>query len=257
METQKTVPSAGTRSFVPGDIIIACDPLVWALERSAYITRCAYCLDDSPELRKCSGCQLHRYCNAVCQAADWKVEHKLECSVLKNSSNNASRTYQELASILPAAAAESSSLPMIIDMIAKLDNKVRRNTMMDITGFGRKSAKDLLFMLPTDPSNSAAERMRLPVMLASTQLTILGLPVSDFLTYYAILQHNFVPVCDVLANGECVGLAVYPQVSRRQMTPVCWDINVVLNCRGRQLVVHAVENIPNYTGLQDFSKIGL
>ncbi|XP_055352836.1 uncharacterized protein LOC129598806 [Paramacrobiotus metropolitanus] len=251
MEIQKPVPSAGRRSFAPGDLIVACDPLVWALERSAYKTRCAFCLEESSELRACSGCQLHRYCNSTCQAADWKVEHKLECAMLKKISSQSHKELTGILALLPEAG--SCLFPIIMDMIAKLVNKIKLNTTTDVPGLGPKSASDLLLLLPANPAHAAAERIMLPTMSFSgaENATVLDLPVMDFLKYFGILHYNFMPICDVLDDSACIGLAVYPQASRRQMTPVCLDINVALNCRGRQLVVHAVESIQEYTGLHD------
>ncbi|XP_055352830.1 uncharacterized protein LOC129598799 [Paramacrobiotus metropolitanus] len=256
MAIAKAASSAGRRSFACGDLVIACDPLVWALERSAYKTRCAYCLEESSELRACSGCQLHRYCNSTCQAADWKVEHKLECAMLKKISSKSSGTHKELISIVAfLPEGESSLFPIILDMIAKLANKIKLNTTTDIPGLGQKSAHDLLQMLPPNPAQSSTERILLPTRITTgsgtENATVLDMPLMDFLKYYGIIHYNFMPVCDVLEDSACIGLALYPQASRRQMTPVCLDINVVLNNRGRQLVVHAVENIPEYTGLQD------
>ncbi|XP_055349253.1 uncharacterized protein LOC129596099 [Paramacrobiotus metropolitanus] len=239
-------PTSGARPcYFVGDMVMSCDPLVWVLESSVYRVRCAYCFQASQELRTCSGCQLHRYCNSVCQTADWKVEHKLECALLKTLTGT--RPGTEHWSLRETV---SGNYAVPTGMIAKLANKIRLNTMMDIPGIGRKSAKDLLFILPANPSQAEVEdelRPALSAMEARNSL-IDGLPATEFLAYYGILRYNILPIYDTFSGaGEPIGLGVYPQAPPRHMTPVCWDINVVLNCRGRRLVIHAVENIQEYT----------
>ncbi|XP_055352839.1 uncharacterized protein LOC129598808 [Paramacrobiotus metropolitanus] len=69
--------------------------------------------------------------------------------------------------------------------------------------------------------------------------------------YYLTLAYHAVPMYDMLNGMAPIGVAVYPLVSPCLMTPVCWDVNVVMSFRGRRLFIHAVEEIPNYTGLKD------
>ncbi|XP_055353866.1 histone-lysine N-methyltransferase SMYD3-like [Paramacrobiotus metropolitanus] len=148
METKETTDC---RSFTAGDVVSCCEPLVWVLDSSAYETRCAYCLQKSQELRTCSGCKLHRYCSVACQSADWKLEHKLECVLLKTATGR--------------------------DIIAKLANKIKLNVMMDIPGMGRKSAKDLLSMLPVNPAQSEINRTVTPSH-GMEELKAIGVPVT-------------------------------------------------------------------------------
>ncbi|XP_055352834.1 N-lysine methyltransferase SMYD2-B-like [Paramacrobiotus metropolitanus] len=218
-------PSHGSsRSYFIGDMVISCDPLVWVLESSAYKTLCAYCFQESQELRACSGCHLHRYCNPVCQAADWKAEHKLECAMLKKIGTG-TRPRPERG---PLGESASGNYPVPTDMIAKLANKIKLNTMMDIPGMGRKSTKDLLLMLPENPMQAEVEWKLQPALSAmeSRNSLIDELPAAEFLAYYGMLRYNVLPIYDMLAAP--IGLAVYPQAPPRRMTPVCWDINVGL-----------------------------
>ncbi|XP_055328532.1 N-lysine methyltransferase SMYD2-B-like [Paramacrobiotus metropolitanus] len=243
----ETAPSKGSHSYSVGDLIMCCDPLVWVLESGAYKTRCAYCFQKSRKLSRCSGCQLHRYCNSACQTADWKIEHKEECGLLKKFGTGACLPSEHG----PLGETASGNYAVPTDMIAKLANKIKLKTMMNILGMGQKSAKDLLLMLPANPSQSRVEEELQPTVSAmeSRNSLILGLTPAEFLAYYGILRYNLLPIYDMLATP--IGLAVYPQAPPGRMTPVCWDINVVLHYRGRRLVMHAVQDIPNYTGLGD------
>ncbi|XP_055348728.1 uncharacterized protein LOC129595674 [Paramacrobiotus metropolitanus] len=265
METK----SAGIRSFSAGDLVMSCDPLVWMLKRSAYKTHCAYCLRKSPELRTCSGCQLHRYCNSACQTADWKVEHKLECAMLKDlvSTDPLGTVNALLKAGLPAGslAANTTALPppppvdlftfsaVSSDLTGKLANKIKKNTMIDIPGIGPKSVKDILLTFPTNPSQPRAERMVqfMQPNVDSKNSTTFGIPSPDIMTYCGMLMYNGVDIFDSPDTTVPIGRAVYAQAPVGRMTPVCMDINVELNRRGRRLVIHAVEDIPQYTGLRD------
>ncbi|XP_055349238.1 uncharacterized protein LOC129596090 [Paramacrobiotus metropolitanus] len=250
MEAIQAMTGSSSRCYTVGDLIMSCEPLVWILESSAYKIRCAYCLQKNQELRTCSGCHLHRYCNPVCQAADWKVEHKFECALLKTIGTGM-RLGTERWSLRQTV---SGHYAVPTEMIAKLANKIKLNTMMDIPGIGRASAKDLLLMLPENPSQAEVELELQPALSAmeAQNSLVVGLPAAEFLAYYGILRYNILPIYDTFHIPTIpIGLAVYPQAPPRWMTPVCWDINVVLNCRGRRLVIHAVEVIQEYTGLAD------
>jgi hypothetical protein len=47
-------------------------------------TRCSTCGRDASNM--CNACQMHVYCNAACQKADWK-EHKQVCAFEKELSS--------------------------------------------------------------------------------------------------------------------------------------------------------------------------
>ncbi|XP_055344303.1 uncharacterized protein LOC129592314 [Paramacrobiotus metropolitanus] len=232
---------AGKRSFFAGELVMSCDPMVWMLEISAYKTHCAYCWNKSPGLRTCSGCRLHRYCDSDCQAADWKVEHKLECAMLKELGNEDAR---DAAANNPPLPIYLRSLPVASHLTTKLINKIRMNATMDIPGMGLQSVEDLLLMLPANPLKSEVERM---VQEKGAEPLL-----QDLTTCMGILSYNGVNIYDVLNPFSApIGRAVYPQAPRGEMTPVCWDINVVMNRHGRRLFIHVVEDIPQFTGLGD------
>ncbi|XP_055344305.1 uncharacterized protein LOC129592316 [Paramacrobiotus metropolitanus] len=238
--------TAGSRSFTAGELVVSCDPLVWVLESNAYKTRCAYCLKENRQLRTCSGCKLHRYCSVSCQTADWKVEHKLECSLLKQSGTGSSMETDRG----PSGSSTQYSLDVPRELILKLINKLKLNTMIETSELGPKSAKELWNMLPSNPKLSninPTEQLCLSVVTDPQ----LGCSVADMVKYYANIAHNAMPIVDAVIGTAPIGMAVYPLASPRLMTPVCWDMNVVMTFRGRRLFVRAAEDINNYTGLKD------
>ncbi|XP_055333728.1 uncharacterized protein LOC129585165 isoform X2 [Paramacrobiotus metropolitanus] len=74
------------KAFRAGDIIVECEPWVWAFHWGTEDKFCANCFQISDNLRACAKCQVHRYCGADCQRRDWKKEHRLECAMLKRIS---------------------------------------------------------------------------------------------------------------------------------------------------------------------------
>ncbi|XP_055344982.1 uncharacterized protein LOC129592864 [Paramacrobiotus metropolitanus] len=262
MDTKKDVQSADHRSFLAGELVMSCDPMVWILERSAYKTHCAYCLQKSPGLRTCSGCQLHRYCNSACQTADWKVEHKLECAVLKQIGNIDPMVALEgaFAGLLTDSCPLTMAVDTVcldLDMTTKLFHKIKKNAMMEIPGIGRKSVRELLFMLPANPLQPELDPAILGKDSVAGNRQISGAPFMDFQTYCKIVRYNGVPIYSVFAPHTPIGRAVYPQAPMGRMTPVCFDMNVVLSHRGRRLFIHAAEDIPHFTGLGDLRYCGI
>ncbi|XP_055352835.1 uncharacterized protein LOC129598805 [Paramacrobiotus metropolitanus] len=246
MEMKVAKLPMGRRSFTAGDVVMCCEPVVWVLESGAYKTRCAYCLRQSQNLVTCARCNLHRYCSVACQTADLELEHNLECTLLQQA------TGMETAPTPPDSSAEYSfDVPQ--ELIAKLANKIKLNQMVDVPGMGQKSVKDLLSILPTNPDQAEIERSLLPKISAgeSKHSMLIDLPAADVLTYFGILRYNVLSLFDGLFSpNPRIGLALYPH-GPHSMTPVCWDINVVVNYQARRTVMHAVEDIPQYTGPSD------
>ncbi|XP_055355857.1 uncharacterized protein LOC129601150 [Paramacrobiotus metropolitanus] len=73
----------------------------------------------------------------------------------------------------------------------------------------------------------------------------------ELLQYAEIVRYNAAPISTMGPDPAPIGLALFPQAPQRLMTPVCWDINVVMNYQGRRLIILATQDIPNCTGLQD------
>ncbi|XP_055344236.1 uncharacterized protein LOC129592269 [Paramacrobiotus metropolitanus] len=252
MDLKEVVPTSGSRCLLAGELLMSCDPMVWILERSAYKTHCAYCWQESMDLRTCSGCQV----------ADWKGEHKLECALLKeNDSVDLDHLLDELKAE-PAGSRPSDTdlesrrgripvLSLVLGLTTKLTNKIKKNTMIDIPGMGSKSVKDLVLMMSENPLQPNMDRlMRKNLSTGAVDIGTMG-----YMNYCGLITYNGVAIYDydALTLRPCarIGLALYPQAPLGRMTPVCWDINVVLNRRGRQLLIHAVEDIPHFTGLRD------
>ncbi|XP_055343135.1 N-lysine methyltransferase SMYD2-like [Paramacrobiotus metropolitanus] len=242
MEAAQDAP--GGRSFAVGDVVMSCDPFVWVMESSAYKTHCAYCMRDGQELRICSGCKLHRYCSAACQAADWKAEHKTECALLKKVGTGCNLTVPQSSS----SCTMKYCLDLPADLIAKFANKIKLNAVTDVPGLGPKSAKELWDMLPFNPKPMLLNNIYQRIM--DVMKLKLGMDLPDMLTNTSKMMYNMVTIVPLKSLAP-LGLAVYPLVSPRLMTPVCWDMNVVKSFRGRRLFIHAVEDIPNFTGLKD------
>jgi hypothetical protein len=76
-----------TKRLAAGDLVLTCRPLAAV----ASATRCSRCFSrGDAELMRCSGCRRERYCSAVCQKADWKAHHRVECKAAGLASMDAS-----------------------------------------------------------------------------------------------------------------------------------------------------------------------
>ncbi|KAK6382733.1 hypothetical protein LTS17_003402 [Exophiala oligosperma] len=73
-------------------IMYVAQPLMVALETAKLPTNCYFCLKSPqellpdvngqvPTLKKCTGCQVARFCNKRCQKSAWAQYHRLECKV--------------------------------------------------------------------------------------------------------------------------------------------------------------------------------
>ncbi|XP_055349244.1 N-lysine methyltransferase SMYD2-B-like [Paramacrobiotus metropolitanus] len=231
MDSCGPAPSTDCRSFAAGDLILSCDPFVWALESGEYKQRCAYCLHQDDSLLTCSGCRVHRYCNKSCQKADWKMEHKLECKTLDDM-----KTRKE------AATGNSSSVYTVL--AGKMASKIAVSTTVEVPGQGPRSAQEFMDMLPRDPTPPKQERRCCAFPGCSS-------PVVQDAPYSGISAYNAQPMYHTMSGSVEIGFAVYPVTPRHHMTPVCWDVNVVINFRGRRMFIHATEDIPVYTGMKD------
>ncbi|XP_055332463.1 uncharacterized protein LOC129584338 [Paramacrobiotus metropolitanus] len=231
-----------SRSFCAGDVIMLCEPWVWGFDHKAYAQHCAHCFQEKEGLATCSGCHLHRYCSKACQASDWKREHKLECAMLKKLGGT-----MEMLGLSTGSNEFSGSQPF--DLVAKIACKIKRNATMNLGDLGTVSAVDILRMFPTDAA--ALHRQESASHPISKVESFLSLSPSEFSEYYHIAGYNALAMFDILGTHHPFAHALYPQAPFRAMTPACWDVNVVLNFVGRRLVIHATQDIPNYTGLHD------
>ncbi|XP_055332302.1 uncharacterized protein LOC129584208 [Paramacrobiotus metropolitanus] len=230
------------RSFSAGDVILTCEPWVWAFNSAAYKDHCANCFQEKQGLRTCSGCQLHRYCSKACQVSDWKKEHKLECAMLKKVGSN-------MALISLSAGSVEYFGARTFDLVAKIANKIKLNVTMDLGDQGTLSAAEIFGLLPANPSsNDGAEPTQESLAESATAL---GISLSEYWTYHQTGGYNAVSVYDIPENHFPFVLAIYPEAPVEAMTPVCWDVNATINFSGRRMIIVATQDIPNYTGLHD------
>ncbi|XP_055332462.1 N-lysine methyltransferase SMYD2-B-like [Paramacrobiotus metropolitanus] len=237
-----------SRSFSAGDVILTCEPWIWVFDRAAYKDHCAHCFLKKQGLRTCSGCQLHRYCSKACQVSDWKMEHKLECAMLKTLGGS-----MAMMDVTTGTGRTKFYGGRAFDLIAKISNKIKLNVTMDLGDQGTLSAVDIFHSLPEQPSWPRVGAVTTDERVDDSALD-LGISPSEFVDYNRIGAYNAMPLRDLREDRDRqypFALAIYPQAPFRAMTPVCWDVNVTLNFNGRRLIIVATEDIPNCTGLHD------
>ncbi|XP_055343085.1 uncharacterized protein LOC129591452 [Paramacrobiotus metropolitanus] len=228
MGSRDVVPENVRRSFAGGDVVMACDPFVWALEPSCYKTYCAFCFRNKEPLRTCTGCRLHRYCSVTCQTADWKLEHRLECSLLAKIEAG---TKMESSSHSSGIGTVYSFQPPQ-ELLTKMVHKIALNVRVDVPGQGLRTAREVLDSLPQHPlvqdKNVIQQTMELREMDPSTGVTML-----DILACHGIVAKNTQTIFNspIVSGNTPNGFAVYPLTPQHDMTAVCWDVNVVINFR--------------------------
>ncbi|XP_055344612.1 SET and MYND domain-containing protein DDB_G0277331-like [Paramacrobiotus metropolitanus] len=235
MESGEPVAS---RSVSEGELIISCQPWVWAFGSAGYKKRCANCFQSRDTLSRCSRCKVHGYCDEDCQKQDWDREHKTECRMLQGvaASIEASNGFN---------SEEESCMPGTLLLVAKIANKIKRNALCDLPGRGSMTAQQVLDMFPTNPASNSDVSMGGWSLLGQKLQT----PVLTMLEYLKLVRHEAFPIR--AAEDVCVGIALFPTVRYRAMTPVCSDVSVTMCMTWRSLMVYATEDIPHYSGLQD------
>jgi MYND finger len=81
--------SAAGAVLRPGDVVGRFDAIVATAKHLQRAERCATCFthvgtEETPS-KKCSACQISRYCSVVCQRSDWQLGHRVECKRLQVS----------------------------------------------------------------------------------------------------------------------------------------------------------------------------
>ncbi|XP_055349296.1 uncharacterized protein LOC129596131 [Paramacrobiotus metropolitanus] len=148
------------------------------------------------------------------------------------------------------AAGQLYSFTPPLELVIKMANKVRLNTMVNLPGKGVRPARELVEMLPQHPAYQDKKSMQKRMGLPDVE-PLSGVAVLDILTYHAIVACNTETIYNTVSGTAPIGFAVYPVKPQRLMTAVCWDVNVVINFRGRCMVIHATEDIPVYNGMKD------
>ncbi|CAM9964393.1 unnamed protein product, partial [Phaeothamnion confervicola] len=71
------------RAFKSGEIVFCNLPFAVALHESQWSHRCNACFQrQSSELKRCSRCRAHFYCDKRCQQVAWRAGHRDECARL-------------------------------------------------------------------------------------------------------------------------------------------------------------------------------
>ncbi|XP_055333949.1 uncharacterized protein LOC129585332 [Paramacrobiotus metropolitanus] len=258
-----------------GQIIAFSEVWVWSFEWHQHQTRCAFCFRNSTSLRSCQGCQLYRYCNAECQRADWKKEHKCECDLLKRVRDYRQETeihpevhrmarMMRLASGIQGDTSQTFATSSII--LLKILNRMHINRKETISGRDKKLLTgEILEMFPKASTVVAARKLDfarekmfqglLKAALPDLMEFLAGEPVrpefflAETLTTIALHQHA---MTDYLGGRPVFfGMGLYPRFPNGLLREACSDQNAVKLCRGRTLLLYASDDIPSYTGLHD------
>ncbi|XP_055350627.1 uncharacterized protein LOC129597185 [Paramacrobiotus metropolitanus] len=242
-------PSPG-RAIAAGDLVQSADPWLWAFNDTAYKKRCAHCFQERGHLHECPGCRVHRYCSTACQEADWKKEHEVECALIKGIESNMDKLQSMWALFGLSRLSEHDRMPATFVLLAKLAHKVKENAVSDIPDLGQLPAKDIVNLFRYRPILDPEDPV---VNFTNMQLSalgdLLGTPGSRLADYSQMIHYDAFPIRQ--PSGTLAGVAMYPTLRYRAMTPVCLDVNVTMGMHGRRLMVFATEDIPNYTGLRD------
>ncbi|XP_055352471.1 uncharacterized protein LOC129598532 [Paramacrobiotus metropolitanus] len=138
---------------------------------------------------------------------------------------------------------------------SKAGGKGKRGVLDDITGLGKKSAQNILKLLPADEHLKQVDPLlKRPVIMCPVLRRIassLDVSVAAFVDYLKVLRYHMLPIPNTRTKQILVGAALFPSIPHRAMKPVCWDINVTFDYTGRRLFVRATEDIAMYTGLSD------
>ena len=120
-----------SKSYVPGDVILPLQPIVYTVSAKSRTKRCNSCLSICDSLKLCSGCLVFQYCSQSCQKRDWRSFHKhQECSVFKkarevNSSSNILLSGSELLMIRVYLTFQAK--PDLMDKKYQLPNATSRS----------------------------------------------------------------------------------------------------------------------------------
>ncbi|EIW77268.1 SET domain-containing protein [Coniophora puteana RWD-64-598 SS2] len=195
-----------------GTVLISVRPHVHVLSIPHLDTACSYCANAAPKnpLKRCTGCQRVRYCDAECQKSDWRL-HKHECGALQNWAKAApsadlavpsdavrcmGRALRDRQKKGPESAwvkemdamqSHRSSLhPSSFESHTHLAHSIVRylglSSPGDLTAFGITSARDLVDLTSRFTSNSFT--------LATPALAPIGVSVSPLI---ALINHSCDP----------------------------------------------------------------
>ncbi|XP_037081973.1 histone-lysine N-methyltransferase SMYD3-like [Pollicipes pollicipes] len=210
-----------------GQLLVSADPFVYVLKAEAARVRCAFCLDKSEKLQRCSGCQVMYFCNRHCQKNAWSEFHRLECRRLKLAS--------------PRAVPDTALL------LARLICKLRRGgdrLSERVTDTRHRSFKDL--MSHYKDIKASAKRMEHVMSLNVVLKSFLGdeeFPnLSELTGMYGRVCVNGFNILDGEMSPVAVGVYLAPSVIDHSCQP-----NAAATFAGRTISIRAIEDIPSFS----------
>ncbi|KAK3032520.1 hypothetical protein RJ639_036435 [Escallonia herrerae] len=228
--TVKTLPEKGrclfsTRDFSPGDVILSEEPYVSVPNRTSTESRCDCCFASS-KLRRCSICQVVRYCGSTCQKSDWKL-HRLECQALARLGKD------RLKYLTP-------TIRLMVKLYLK--RKLQTEKMILCSAVDNYN---LVEALVSHISEVNEKQLVLYAQMANLVNLILQWPditVKEIAEMFSKLACNAHTICD--SELRPLGTGLYPVTSI--INHSCFS-NSVLVFEGKMAVIRAVQSIPEGT----------
>ncbi|KAK2971010.1 hypothetical protein RJ640_023442, partial [Escallonia rubra] len=234
--TVKTLPEKGrclfsTRDFSPGDVILSEEPYVSVPNRTSTESRCDCCFASS-KLRRCSVCQVVRYCGSTCQKSDWKL-HRLECQALARLGKD------RLKYLTP-------SIRLMVKLYLK--RKLQTEKMILCSAVDNYNLVEALvsrILMNLNISEVNEKQLVLYAQMANLVNLILQWPditVKEIAEMFSKLACNAHTICD--SELRPLGTGLYPVTSI--INHSCFS-NSVLVFEGKMAVIRAVQRIPKGT----------
>eukprot|EP00927_Polykrikos_kofoidii_P066240 TRINITY_DN61877_c0_g1_i1.p1 TRINITY_DN61877_c0_g1~~TRINITY_DN61877_c0_g1_i1.p1 ORF type:complete len:482 (-),score=86.48 TRINITY_DN61877_c0_g1_i1:172-1617(-) len=224
------------RTLRPGDIVASVPALAALPHRDLGSTRCSFCLSvaknastEGDKLLRCGRCRAAFYCGGQCQKADWRKNHKVECSVA-STLNDALRREG-----LEGAGASSDALLAGRCLRHSTDGKREES-----------GALEDLKLLGEHLEDGQGERLRRLASVVATvpKLLPVGSSAEDALITLRRFQNNNFAVLDDLFMS--VGAGVFPNGAslNHSCAPNCLlTYSLQRGCPPEQ-VVRAMTHIP-------------
>ncbi|KAK3019765.1 hypothetical protein RJ639_003752 [Escallonia herrerae] len=220
-----------------GDVILSEEPYVSVPNRTSTDSRCDCCFTSS-KLRRCSVCQVVRYCGSTCQVSsyftypnsaqksDWKL-HSLECQALARLGKD------RLKYLTP-------SIRLMVKLYLK--RKLQTEKMILCSAVDNYN---LVEALVSHISEVIEKQLVLYAQMANLVNLILQLPditVKEIAEMFSKLACNAHTICD--SELRPLGTGLYPVTSI--INHSCFS-NAVLVFEGKMAVIRAVQSIPKGT----------
>lgn len=207
-----------TRDFKPGEVIISQEPYVCVPNNS----RCEGCFTDINP-KKCSACQVVRFCGSACQKLEWKL-HRLECQAL-------SKLEKERRKFV------TPTIRLMVKLY--LRRKMQNVKVIPVTAMDNN---DLVEALVSHISDIDEKQLLLYAQMANLVNLILQFPevnIREIAENFSKFACNAHTICD--SELRPLGTGLYPIISI--VNHSCLP-NAVLVFEGRLAVLRAMQHIP-------------